>query len=266
MCKLYEVSRGGFYAWQARPPSERSAADAVLVKKIQRAHKNSRDTYGSPRVTKQLNKQGVAVGKRRIERLMREHGIKSNVANLYRKRHGLQGFLASVSYRIKGVEVTGPDQLWRGDITYLKVNGQWRYMATVMDHYSRKIIGWSIGREKSTALTRKVLKQAMRRRKPQNLPIFHSDRGTEYLSGHFKKYLDRKGIVQSVNRPKRMNDNAQLESWFKSMKSDMYHREQFKSDHALHDAMRSYVEFYNRVRLHSSLGYVSPNEYEAALT
>jgi transposase InsO family protein len=266
MCKIYGVSRGGFYAWQARPPSERSVQDAVLVKKIRRAHKNSRNTYGSPRVTKQLNTQGVAVSKRRVERLMREHGIKSNVANLYRKLPGLHRYYESVSNHIKGLVVTGPNQLWRGDITYLKVNGQWRYMATVMDQYSRKIIGWSIGKEKSTALTRKVLMQAMRRRKPERLPIFHSDRGTEYLAGHFKKYLDRKGIVQSVNRPKRMNDNAPMESWFKSMKSDMYHREQFKNDHALHNAMRSYVEFYNRVRLHSSLGYVSPNEYEAALT
>ncbi len=118
-------------------------------------------------------------------------------------------------------------------------------MATVMDHYSRKIIGWSIGREKTATLTRKVLKQAVRRRRPNKLPIFHSDRGVEYLAGDFKRYLKRKGIRQSVNRPKRMNDNAPMEPWFKSMKSDMYHREQFKSDHALHDAMHSYVEFYN---------------------
>lgn len=266
MCKLYGVSRGGFYAWQSRGPSERETQDAALTKKIRRAHKNSRDTYGSPRVTKQLKGEGVTVSKRRVERLMRENGIKSNVANLYRKRHGLQGFLASVTNQIRGREVTGPDQIWRGDITYLKVNGQWRYMATIMDDYSRKIIGWSIGKEKTTALTRKVLMQAMRRRKPQTLPILHTDRGTEYISGHLKKYLERKGIKQSVNRPKSMNDNARMESWFKSMKSDMYHREVFKTDGALHNAMRSYVEFYNRVRLHSSLGYVSPNEYEAAKT
>lgn len=266
MCQLYGVSRGGYYAWRNRPPSERSIRDAALVRKIVRVHKNSRDTYGSPRVTEQLKRQGVDVGKRRVERLMREYGIRSNVANLYRRLPGLHRFFGDLDNKIRQIDVTAPNQVWHGDLTYLKVNGQWRYMATVMDRFSRKIIGWSIGKEKSTRLTARALKQALRRRAPETMPVFHSDRGTEYLAGAFRRCLDRHCIVQSVNRPKVMNDNALIESWFQTMKSDMYHREQFKSDHALHGAMKSYVAFYNRVRLHSSLGYVSPDEYEAAFT
>ncbi|MEL7453017.1 MAG: IS3 family transposase, partial [Pseudomonadota bacterium] len=113
-------------------------------------------------------------------------------------------------------------------------------------------------------LTRRALRAAMRARQPTRPPIFHSDRGTEFLSGVFKRYLDRAGVTQSVNRPRTMNDNAHIESWFKSMKSDMYHRRTFKTDSALHKALTSYVDFYNKERLHSSLRYTTPTEFEAA--
>lgn len=262
MCRLYGVSASGFYAWQQRPPCQRAIDDASLVERIHAIHIQSRETYGSPRVHAALRQQGDVVGRRRVERLMREQGVRACSSRLYRRRPGLARFLASVESRAHAVDATRIDQVWVADVTYLKMRGQWRYLATVMDRHSRRLLGWSLGKDRTTALTRRALASALRTRQPAEGTVFHTDRGIEFMATDFKRQLQRAGFTQSVNRPRRMTDNAHMESWNKSMKSDLYHRRTFDSDHALQGAIRSYVDFYNHRRLHSAIGYQSPADYE----
>lgn len=264
MCDLYDVTRGGYYAWRKRPPSERAIEDGRLIDKIRQAHQDSRETYGSPRIHAALRRLGETVGRRRVERLMRENGIQACSERLYRRMTGLSRQFVLVKNEIRQLDVTGIDQVWVGDVTYLKVGKQWHYLATVMDRYSRRLLGWALGKERTTALSRKALQHAIRTRQPDNMPIFHSDRGIEYISTGYRQSLEGYGLIQSVTRPRCMNDNAHMESWNKSMKSDMYHRERFDNEATLRTAIRSYIDFYNRLRLHSSLGYQSPMEFEQA--
>lgn len=263
MCALYGVTRAGYYAWQRRGESARRQQDWTLLGKIRAIFEQSRGTYGSPRIQRALVAGGTRVSRRRVERLMREAGLRARAAKLYRANPGLHGFFTSIPNRQLDRLATGPDQVWVGDITYLKVAGAWRYLAVVMDRYSRRIVGWSLGRLKDARLTLAALNRAVSNRRPHPGVIFQTDRGIEYAAYAFRHRLAALGFVQSMNRPGELADNAHVESFFHSMKTDAVHGVRFPSEGALNRLLRSYILYYNQVRLHSALGYRSPIDFEA---
>jgi putative transposase len=265
MCRVYGVTRGGYYAWRQRPVSISAQQDEKLSSQIRRVHEESRGTYGSPRVHRQLKSLGVEVGENRVARLMRTEGIKARAAKRSYNRPHMNRFYACVPNRAREVEVTRPDQVWVGDITYLKVGTIYRYLAVVMDKYSRRILSWAFGKTREAKLTLRALNRAVRKRCPPPGLIFHSDRGMEYASSPFKARLAQLGLVQSMNRPGKMNDNVYIESFFHSMKSDIVHGVRFDEDHQIVAEVRNYMPFYNNKRLHSSLDYVPPATYEQQL-
>jgi putative transposase len=183
-----------------------------------------------------------------------------------RRLPGLHGFFTSIPNRQLDRLATAPDQVWVGDITYLKVAGAWRYLAVVMDRYSRRIIGWSLGATKDARLTLTAFNHAVFHRRLRPGVIFHSDRGVEYAAYAFRDRLAALGFVQSMNRPRELTDNAHVESFFHSMKSDVVHGIHFRDHTQLVSLLRSYIPYYNGVRLHSGIGYSSPVAYEARST
>jgi transposase InsO family protein len=256
------VTRAGFYAWRSRERSERERQNAKLADRIRAVHTASRGTYGSPRVHRVLERQGCTASENRVARVMRRHGIKARVATMRYTNPTLQRFFASARNEQLELELKGPDQVWVGDITYLKVGGIYRYLAVVMDKYSRRVLGWAYGKNKDVKLTLRALDRAVRYRKPPRGLIFHTDRGIEYAAGAFKARLSELGFTQSMNRPGKVTDNAFIESFFHSMKTDIVHGLTFSEDREIESAVRAYVPFYNGTRLHSSLNYVPPATYE----
>ena len=265
MCRLYRVTRAGFYAWRSRGLSPRAQDNATLVQQIIQVHQASRALYGSPRVYRQLQAEGVRVSENRVARLMRSHGIRGRVATLRYTVPNLKRFFGSLPNRQHEHPAAEPDQVWVGDITYLKVGTIYRYLAVVMDRCSRRIVGWAFGRQKNVVLTLRALNHAVGHRRPAPGLIFHTDRGIEYAANAFRARLTQLNITQSMNRPGKVTDNAFMESFFHSMKSETIHGCTFTEDSQLLSVLRSYIPFYNRSRIHSSLSYVSPITYEQQL-
>ncbi len=242
----------------------RAKEDKTLLKEISRIYWASQGRYGSPRVFQVLKSRGYLIGRKRVERLMREAGLVARCVKVVRRTPKLKQFQqAGSNLLLDMTKPTGCNQVWVGDVTYLKLNGRWQYLSTVMDVYSRRIIGWSLSDHRRTELTLASLSHALRRRgTPDNL-IFHSDRGIEYLSYDFKDVLAKYGIKQSFNRAGHCGDNAFMESFFHTLKGELIRKSKYNNVKALRRALSGYINgFYNRVRLHSSIGYLSPIQYE----
>jgi putative transposase len=264
MCGKLEVSRSGFYAWARRAESKRELRDRALAGRIQIHFQDSAGTYGSPRIHALLQREGERVSRKRVARLMREARLRARANRIYRRIPVPVQERLGIANQARQRAVTGPNQVWRGDVTYIKVPGAWRYLAVVLDQYSRRLLGFKIGAQHNSALTMAALGMAIAKRRPSAGLVFHSDRGSEYGNYLYRDRLTGRGIVQSMNRPKTMTDNAFVESFFHSMKSDVIHGHPQRTPDELDGVLRQYIARYNRTRLHSALAYRSPIDYERA--
>jgi putative transposase len=267
LCKWLSVSRSGYYAWVQRDLPPRAKDDECLLNKITSIFTESQGRYGSPRVFKALLAQGVAVSKKRVERLMRAANLRGRVVRVTRRQPGLKRFAAQgKNYLLKTGNATQLNQVWVADVTYLKVKGRWHYLATVMDQYSRRILGWSLSTTRTMQLSVDALMYALKKRGFPTDVIVHTDRGVEYTGYLFQDTLAKFGLIHSVNRPGYCTDNAFMESFYHSLKAELIRGTTFACLKYLRNAIKGYINtFYNQVRLHSGLGYLSPIEYERRL-
>jgi transposase InsO family protein len=256
------VTRAAFYAWRRRGKSPHKARDEHLIKRIREIFRSSEQSYGSPRIHAELRATGERVSVKRVARLMREAKLVARVARIYRRGNAVKQFFAQIPNLVVGFETTRLDQLWVGDITYLRSGNKWRFLAVVMDRHSRRIIGWSFARQRNLALTVDALNQAVMIRRPSPGLIFHSDRGSEYTQAGYRARLAECGIEQSTKRPTGFGDNAFMESFFHSMKSDVIHGIRFVDDASLLRAVNRYIWRYNSRRRHTSIGYQPPIDFE----
>jgi len=256
LCDWLKVSSGGFYKWRERGLSGRAKENQRLLEKIHRIYDESRGVYGSPRVHAQLRREGETISRGRVERLMRQAGLVGKAARVYRR------FYQSLpNLRLDREKPNSINEQWVGDVTYLKVCGEWRYLAVVMDLYSRRIIGWELSKKRTAEVTRAALRQALKVRQVKPGLIFHTDRGPEYGAWIIQAELKKYGLLPSMNRAESVTDNAHMESFFRSMKTETTKGVEFKSERELRIALSSYInEFYNVKRLHSGLGYKTPIE------
>lgn len=268
MCTAYDVSTSGYYTWLNRKPSQRDKANHHLAQKIRQIHAQSHGIYGSPRITAVLQRQGHAVGKNRVARIMQAQNVVGRIHKKKRKAPGIHDLIArTVNKRLVAPEPTDINQVWVGDVTYLRCQKRWWYLAVVMDLYSRKVIGWSLERYRRHRLTMQAIRQAIKNRQPKNKLLFHSDRGVEYAAGSYRSLLEDHHIEPSMNRPGHCTDNAHMESFFHSLKGEWIGGVKYATVVSLRASISDYImNFYNQHRLHSSLNYVSPNEFERHIT
>jgi putative transposase len=266
-CRVLGVSRAGFYAWRNRPPSARARADAELTGLIHRLHAASRGTYGSPRLHADLRAAGRRCGRKRVARLMRLAGLTGCHRRRRRPRTTITDPAATPAPNLvkRHFNPLAPDQLWLADITYVPTEQGWLYLATILDAFSRRVVGWAMTDHLRTELVLDALGMALGTRRPAAGLVHHSDRGCQYTSLAFGRRLQAAGLVPSMSRVANCWDNAVAESFFATLKGELVDRQAWPTRAAARSAIFDYLEgFYNRQRRHSTLGYVSPAAYEAA--
>ncbi len=269
MAKVLEVSRSGYHAWLGRVVSQRQGAEAELTEQIREIQKEAKRRYGSPRVTAALRRAGRRVGHNRVARIMRKNGLQARPKKRFRVTTKASASLP-VADNILGRNfvVATVNTVWVSDITYIATTEGWLYLVAVMDLCSRRVVGWSMSSRLSTDLVLRAFWMAVLTRRPAKELVFHSDRGSQYASHAFRGALRNAGAIQSMSRKGDCWDNAPSESFFNTLKTELMEGgKAFTSRQAAKAAIFEYVEvFYNRQRLHSSLGNVTPVEFEEALS
>lgn len=266
VCELLRLSRSGYYAWLKRKPSKRESSDQKLLPVIMQVHQESRCSYGSPRVAQELKRRQHRCGRHRVARLMRRNGLRGLQKRSFRPRttdsnHGL----AIAPNRLKQQpQPTAPDRTWVADITYIATVQGWLYLAVVMDLYSRRIVGWALADHLKSSLPQQALSRALQTRRPCRGLLHHSDRGIQYASHDYRSLLESNQFLCSMSAQGNCYDNAAMESFFSTLKTELLHRQSWHTYDEVRLAIFDYVEtFYNRRRLHSALNYQSPAEFEA---
>jgi transposase InsO family protein len=264
MCEVFSVSRSGYYAWRNRDNSEKESKELKLLRAIEDVHRSSRKNYGSPRIFQQLIGMGHKVGKTKVERTMKKHGIRAKTKRKFRvttdSKHDLP---VAPNLLDRNFSPEKPNQIWASDLTYVWTREGWLFLAVIVDLFSRQVVGWSLDKTMTKELVCSALGQAYFRRKPGAGLVFHSDRGSQYCSKEFRRQLKQYRMLQSQSRRANCWDNACVESFFHTLKTEMIYHEDFETREEAHRAIFEWVEaFYNRQRLHSTLGYKSPVDFE----
>lgn len=265
LCEIFEVSVSGYYAWAGRKSSRRAVGDGELAEKIARVHGASRKTYGSPRIVKALRREGVKCGKKRVARLMKQKGLHGAQKARFRprttdSRHDLP---VSPNRLAELAAVDRVNQVWVSDITYIPSLEGWLYLAAFMDLKSRKIKGWALREHMRTELVETAFQRAVFREGPVPGLIAHSDRGSQYASHEFQRLLDQHQVLSSMSAKGNCYDNAAMESFWATLKSEMGIKKPFTTREEARRAIFDYIEvFYNRRRMHSAIGDLSPLDYE----
>lgn len=269
MCRVLEVSKSGFYRWLGEPVGKRERRRAELGAEIARVHQANRGVYGSPRVCAALRGEGQSVCRNTVARVMRSLGIKARTPRRFRVRTTDSNHTHPVAANVldRRFKAEQPNRVWLTDITYVPTDEGWLYLAGVMDMCSRRIVGWSMAGHMRAELVRDALNMALRRRRPGAGLLHHSDRGVQYACDEYRRELEARGITMSMSRTGECYDNAPAESFWGKLKTELVYLERFATREQARAAVFEYIEvFYNRTRLHSSLGYVSPERFEAGLT
>lgn len=264
MCRVIEASRSGYYRWKKQPQSKRQKENEKILMEIKESHKNSRRTYGSPRVVEDLQAKGMTCGKNRVARMMKVNGIVGKAKKKFKATTDSKHNLPVAENLLKqNFETEKPNTVWTSDITYVWTSEGWLYLAVILDLFSRQVVAWAMSDRLTSDFVVKALYQAIGRRQPASGCILHSDRGIQYASAAFRDVLMAYGFIQSMSRKGNCYDNAVTESFFHTLKTEHVYDYRYETRAEARQSIFEYIEmFYNRQRRHSALGYRSPVSFE----
>lgn len=264
LCELLKVSPSGYYAWRARPESDRARANRALLTTIQTVFEGSRQTYGYPRVHAELKAQGLECGRHRVARLMRVAGLKARMTRLWSAARRARTDEHIETNKLNRVfTAPAPNRRWVADITHIPTAQGWLYLSAVMDLYSRRIVGWSMASRPAASLSTEAVTMALGQRNPVSGLLLHSDQGMQYRTAAYHHLLEDSGIESSMSRVGNCLDNAAMESFFHTLKTEHVYHHRYRTREEARQSLFEYIEvFYNRQRRHSTLDYMTPTEYE----